>query len=108
MTEKNEKLMDDMEEIIEHAKKDIELTDRNAKMLAVKFDLSAKQLIDLQGLDINEQEAAAKQMNQENIEAEKRKSSSGSSMAKQVNNREQKANQAGNLWGTQMNKGIWG
>ena len=30
-------------------------------------------------------------MNQENIEAEKRKSSSGSSMAKQVNNREQKS-----------------
>lgn len=103
MTEQNE-----MGSIIDEAKKDIGLRDRNAQMLATSNDLSAKQLVELQRLDVDEQAEAAKAMRQANAEAERSKKSTGSYIAKDKNEREQKAIRGvRSHWGTSSSNGMW-
>lgn len=103
MTEENEN-----GSIIEEAKKDIALSDRNAQMLATSYDLSAKQLVELQRVDVDKQEEAAKSMQQANTDSEKSKKSTGSFIAKDKNQREQKAIKGvRSHWGTSSSSGWW-
>lgn len=103
MAEQNE-----TESIIEEAKKDIGLSDRNAQMLATSNDLSAKQLVELQRLDVDKQAEAAKTMKQVNADAERSKKSTGSYIAKDKNEREQKAiSGVRSHWGTSSSSGWW-